>query len=276
MNKWNVKIKPNRVSDNDSEEFAWYSSSETLGAVDGPGLRLVYFLQGCPLNCLYCHNPETIPFHTKEKKITAEEILERYESNKAFYDNGGGITLSGGEAMAQIEFVTAAFKKFKAKGIHTCLDTAAAPFGVYSMDKILKLVEVTDLMLIDIKHPDQEVSIELTGQGVEHQIGLIKLLESMNKKYWIRHVYLPTFSDRKPEYMVNLGKMIGNLKCMERFEFLPYHNLAKAKYNNMKWNFPLEGIEPPTEAQIADGMRLLKQGIEIVRNNPHEGLIIKK
>ena len=275
LNKWDVAVKQNKVSDNTSEEFAWYSSIETLGAVDGPGLRLVIFLQGCPLNCLFCHNPETIPFSTKEKKITIDEILKLYEKNKTFYQNGGGITFSGGEAMAQIDFVTAAFKKFREKGIHTCLDTAAAPMGVYPMEKIEKLLDVTDYFLVDIKHPDQEISIELSGEGVEHQIGLLKLLESRGQSYLIRHVYLPTFSDRSPEHMQTLGKMIGNLKYMDKFEFLPYHDMAKFKYENMGWNFPLAGVEPPTTEQLAWGRARLQEGIDIVRKDPSQGLVIQ-
>ena len=276
LDKLKVYQKQNRVSDNDSPDFAWYSSIESMGAVDGPGLRLVIFLQGCPLNCLFCHNPETIPFSTKEKKITIEEILRLYKRNESFYKESGGITFSGGEAMAQIEFVTAAFKEFKKHGIHTTLDTAGTPMGIYPIEKVIEMLKYTDLLLIDIKNSDDELSKILTGQGTEHQKDLIKLLEEIKKPYWIRHVYLPSFSDRSEDNMINLGKMIGNLKMMERFELLPYHDMAKVKYENMGWSYPLKDIEPPTKDQIRKGMKLLNEGMAIVTKDPSKGLIIQE
>ena len=119
------------------------------------------------------------------------------------------------------------------------------------------------------------MSEKLTGQGTQHQRGLIKLLEAKGKPYWIRHVYLPGWSNAKDEYMIKLGKMIGNLKHMTKFEFLPYHVLAVAKYENMGWTYPLAGVEPPTTEQIADGMRLLKEGIDIVKKDPSKGEIVQ-
>jgi len=276
LEKLKIYKKKNRVSDNTSSEFAWYSSVESMGAVDGPGLRLVIFLQGCPLNCLFCHNPETIPFSTKEKKITIPEILDLYKRNESFYKDTGGITFSGGEAMAQIDFVTAAFKEFKKHGIHTTLDTAGTPMGIYPIEKVVEMLEYTDLLLIDIKNSDNELSKILTGQGTEHQVALIQLLEEIGKPYWIRHVYLPSFSDRTEDNMINLGKMIGNLKFMTKFEILPYHDLAKVKYENIGWSYPLKDIEPPTKKQIAKGMKLLAEGMEIVKNDPSQGLIVQK
>ena len=133
--KYNKEIKM-RMSDNESSEFAWYNTYETLGAVDGPGLRLIFFLQGCPVRCLFCHNPEVIPFGDKSKKITIDEIIEIYNKNKSFYDQNGGITLSGGEAMAQVNFAIALFKKCRQLGIHTALDTAAGPMALLTTKTI--------------------------------------------------------------------------------------------------------------------------------------------
>ena len=276
LEKLKIYKKENRVSDNNSPDFAWYSSIETMGAVDGPGLRLVIFLQGCPLNCLFCHNPETIPFRTKEKKITIDEIIKLYRRNESFYKESGGITFSGGEAMAQIEFVTAAFKELQKQGIHTTLDTAGTPMGIYPIEKVIEMLKYTDLLLVDIKNSDDELSEILTGQGTQHQKDLIRLLEEMKIPYWIRHVYLPSFSDRSDDNMINLGKMIGNLKMMERFEILPYHDLAKVKYENLGWSYPLKEIEPPTKDEIAKGMKLLNKGIKIVKEDPSQGLIIQE
>jgi pyruvate formate lyase activating enzyme len=140
-------------------------------------LRLIIFLQGCPVHCLFCHNPETISFSDKSKKITVDEVIELYRRNETFYQNGGGITLSGGESMAQINFVIALFKKCRELGIHTALDTAAGPMALLTTKQLSDVVKYADLFIIDIKHPDNEMAIKLTSTGNVNQIGLIKLLE---------------------------------------------------------------------------------------------------
>ena len=262
-----------RVSDNKSSEFAWLNSYETLGAVDGPGLRLVLFLQGCSMHCLFCHNPETLSFSKKDKKITVDETIELYKKNESFYKSGGGITLSGGESIAQVNFVIALFKKCKELGIHTTLDTAAGPMHLLSAKELNELIKYTNIFLIDVKHPDSEVSVKLTGTTNENQLALIKLLERKEKHYWIRHVYVPQFSDAKEEYMIKLGKIMGGLKYMDKFELLPYHNMAEVKYKNMGWGYPLSDIEPPTKEQISSGIKLIKKGMDIVKNDPSEAII---
>ncbi len=262
-----------RMSDNESSEFAWYSTYETLGAVDGPGLRLIIFLQGCPVQCLFCHNPETTPFSNKEKKITIDEVIDLYKRNKSFYGENGGITLSGGESMAQINFVLALFKRCREEGIHTALDTAAGPMALLKPKELSELLEFTDLFIIDIKHPDNEVCIELTGTGNVNQLALIKLCEQQKVHFWVRHVYVPTYSDRKEEYMINLGRMIANLKMMDKFEILPYHNMAIFKYENLGWAYQLKELEPPTAEQLAEGMKLINEGVAIAREDLSKSLI---
>lgn len=249
-------------------DYAWYSQIETLGAVDGPGLRLIIFVQGCPLRCLFCHNPETIPYK-QEKKITVDEIIELYRKNETFYKaNNGGITISGGEAMAQPDFLISLLEKTKKLGIHVTIDTALGAFMGRNIDKLVKIAHEADLFLIDIKHTDTLVSQRLTGYGNENQYEFIKLCEKIGAKYWIRHVYVPTFSDTKDEYMITLGHILANLKHMIKFEILPYHNMMIPKYENLGIPFKLGHIEPPSKEMIAHAMKLIKQGIQEGRANP--------
>ena len=262
-----------RVSDNKSSEFAWLNSYETLGAVDGPGLRLILFLQGCSMHCLFCHNPETLSFSNKDKKITIDEVIELYQKNRSFYDKNGGITLSGGEAMAQINFVIALFKRCKELGIHTTIDTAAGPMHLLSAKELNDMIKYTDIFLIDLKHPNNEISIGLTGTTNDNQKELIRLLEAQEKHYWVRHVLVPTFSDAKEEYMIDLGRIMGALKYMDKFELLPYHNMAVGKYDHLGWGYPLKDIEPPSKGQIQEAIKLIRKGMEIVQKNPSKSLI---
>lgn len=253
---------------NNPINHAWYSQIETLGAVDGPGLRLIIFLQGCPLRCLFCHNPETIEFK-EEKKITIDEIINLYKKNESFYkSNSGGITISGGEALAQADFMINLATRTKAEGIHLTVDTALGSYMGRNIEKIMKIAQLADLFLIDVKHPDNEMSIKLTTQGNEKQLDFIKLCESLGTKYWIRHVYVPTFSDVKDEYMIKLGHILGNLRHMEKFEILPYHNMMIPKYQNLGMEFKLHHVTPPSKEQIAKAMNLIRQGIQEVRANP--------
>lgn len=247
--------------------YAWYSQIETMGAVDGPGLRLIVFVQGCPLRCLFCHNPETIPF-IQEKKITIDEVIELYRKNETFYSNGGGITVSGGEALAQADFILNLAKRCKEEKIHMTVDTALGPFMGQRVAKIVEIAKIVDLFIIDIKHPDTDVSQALTGYGNENQFEFIKLLEKIGKDFWIRHVFVPTYSDTKDEYMIKLGWILGNLKYMKKFEILPYHNMMIPKYENMGIPFKLSHIEPPSKEMIKKAMDLIKRGVMEVRKDP--------
>lgn len=249
-------------------EHLWYSTIETLGAVDGPGLRLIVFAQGCPMRCLFCHNPETIPWE-QEQKISVDEVIELYKKNESFYKpNNGGITFSGGESTAQPDFLISFLEKSKPLGIHVTIDTALGSFMGPNVPKIAKIADLADLFLIDIKHTDTDVSYELTGSGNENQYAFIKMLEQKKKPYWIRHVYVPTFSDRKDQYMVDLGHVIGNLKYMEKFEILPYHNMMVPKYENMGIEFKLGDVEPPTDEMIKGAMQRIQQGVKEVKADP--------
>lgn len=252
----------------EEKNWAWYSSIETLGAVDGPGLRLIIFVQGCPLRCLFCHNPETIPY-TMEKKITVDEIIEKYRKNEPFYvSNGGGITISGGEALGQPNFVLSLAKRCKKEGIHLTIDTAAGPFMGPNIEIIIEIAKIVPLFLIDLKHPNEEISTELTGYGFDNQLELIRLCEKLGTHYWVRHVYVPTFSDRNPEDMRKLGRIIGNLKYMDKFEILPYHDMMIPKYEMYNIPFKLGHVKPPTKEMVQGLRKWIEEGIIQVKQNP--------
>ncbi|QEH62252.1 pyruvate formate lyase activating enzyme [Spiroplasma chinense] len=247
------------MSENNNK-IGYYSSIETFGAVDGPGVRLVVFLQGCLLRCKYCHNPETLEFK-KDKPITVDEIMALYKKNQSFYKNGG-ITLSGGEATTQIDFCIEVFKAAKAKGINTCLDTC---FGTYQevdkiQDKWKELLSYTDLVLADLKHIDNEKHINLTSRPNTNILQAIKFLDKNGAKMWIRHVLVPGWTDDK-EDLYKLGEFVGELKNMERLEMLPYHNMMVPKYENLKMKFYLKDVEPPTKDYVKECRKIIEQGI---------------
>ncbi|QBQ08099.1 pyruvate formate lyase activating enzyme [Spiroplasma gladiatoris] len=244
-----------------NSKIGYYSSSESFGAVDGPGIRLVIFLQGCLFRCKYCHNPETIEFN-KNKEISVEDIMKMYKKNENFYKNGG-ITLSGGEATTQIDFCIEVFKEAKKRGISTCLDTC---FGTYQdipkvQEKWKELLKYTDVTLADLKHIDNEKHINLTSRPNKNVLEAIKFLDENNAKMWIRHVLVPGYTDDK-EDLFKLGEFVGTLKNMERLEMLPYHNMMIPKYENLKIKFYLRDVEPPTKEHVVECRKIVEQGIK--------------
>lgn len=244
------------------EIIGYYSSYETFGAVDGPGVRFVLFLQGCTLRCKYCHNPETIEFN-KNKPITVEEVLELYSENESFYSKGG-ITVSGGEATAQMDFIIELFKEAKKRNINTCVDTA---FGTFQNIPVIKekwkeLCKVSDLFLADIKHIDSEKHKVLTSRPNENILEAIKYIDSLGAKMWIRHVLVPGYSDDKQD-LINLGKFIKELDNIERLEILPYHNMMIPKYQNLKMKFYLSHVIPPTKEYCGQCKDVIMQGVNL-------------
>ena len=247
--------------------FGYYNSIETFGAVDGPGIRLVIFLQGCLLRCKYCHNPETLEF-SKEKTITVDEVLELFEKNRSFYEKGG-ITLSGGEATTQMQFCIELFKQAKSRNIHTCLDTC---FGTFqSIPKVevqwLELLKYTDLTLADLKHIDNDKHINLTSRPNINILEAINFLDKNGAKMWVRHVLVPGWTDDK-EDLFKLGQFVGRLKNMERLEMLPYHNLMIPKYENLKMKFHLKDVIPPSKEYVKECRDVIKLGmLDIKKSN---------
>lgn len=226
-------------------------SIESFGTVDGPGVRYVVFFQGCPMRCLYCHNPDTWEMNAG-KKMTVEEIIASYMKKEAFYHTGG-ITATGGEPMMQLEFLTELFEEAKRHNIHTCLDTSGVLFPVSDREeallaKIRKLLEVTDLVMLDIKHMDAKMHTKLTGHSQEHAQKFLAFLQEMGKKVWIRHVVVPTITFDKKEIQ-DLGIFLKKFDNIEKVELLPYHSMGEVKYDALGIEYPLKGIAQLTKQE---------------------------
>ena len=230
-------------------------STESFGTVDGPGIRFVIFFQGCPMRCLYCHNPDTWKIGTGTKR-TVESLLAEYDSVKEFMKNGG-ITCTGGEPLVQIDFVTELFEKAKENGIHTCLDSSGITFTPDSTEKFERLCKCTDLVMLDIKHIDDEQHKILTGQTNKNILDMAEYLSETGKPVWIRHVLVPERSD-KDEYLHRLHDFIETLDNVEKVEVLPYHTLGVYKWKELGIPYQLEGIDPPSQERVENANRILE------------------
>lgn len=215
-------------------------SIETCGTVDGPGIRFVIFMQGCPMRCLYCHNPDSWNLNLN-KQFYAQQLLVQYESVKEFCK--GGITVTGGEPLLQLEFVTDLFRKAKGKNINTALDTSGVLFNPENTLLFDELLKYTDLVLLDIKHIDNDEHIKLTSHPNKNILAFARYLSNINKPMWIRHVVVPRVND-KPEYLSKLGEFMGTLNNIKALDVLPYHDMAIPKYKNLGIEYKLEGIPP--------------------------------
>lgn len=236
---------------------------ETFGAVDGPGSRLIIFLQGCPLRCLYCHNPESWDLNKETNYITIDEIISLYKKNESFYKNNGGITISGGEPCLHMDFLINLGKMCKKENIHYTIDTSSYFFKKGLETKFNELIQYVDLWLVDIKHinPDKYSIIVNIPNAKQTEIEFINFLERNQKKYWIRQVLLPSYTDDKND-LINLGKFIGKLKFMEKFEILPYHEYALNKYKELNIEYKLHKIKPPSSEEIRNAMDAIKTGMQ--------------
>ena len=221
-------------------------SLESCGTVDGPGIRFVVFTQGCPMRCQYCHNPDTWTTETN-KKISVEEILEKYDGVKEFLRNGG-LTVTGGEPLMQIDFVTELFKQAKEKNIHTVLDTSGILFNRKNTEKIDELLKYTDLVLLDIKHIEDNEHKKLTGMSNVNILDFAKYLSEKNMPVWIRHVVVPQITYNE-KYLKELGEFLSELKNIKALDILPYHNMAIPKYENLGIDYPLKDIPPLTKEE---------------------------
>lgn len=240
-------------------------SKESFGTVDGPGLRYVLFLQGCPMRCLYCHNPDTWATHGGEE-ITPEEVIAEYNKNRAFYKKGG-ITVTGGEPLLQIDFVTELFRLCKERDIHTCIDTSGITYSETNkayLEKLDKLIGYTDLVMLDIKHINTENHKALTGHGNEKILAFAKYLEEKNIPLWVRHVVVPGYTDNE-EHLFELGRFIGTLKNLRALDVLPYHNLGEVKYRELGIPYPLQGLAPTTKAEADAARAKIFEGVNEVR-----------
>ena len=223
-------------------------SIETFGSVDGPGIRYVIFLQGCRMRCQFCHNADT--WKIQEGDADADEVLAKALRYKSYWRENGGITVSGGEPLLQIDFLLELFTKAKQKGIHTVIDTCGQPFTREEpfFSKFKELMHLSDLVLLDIKHIDDE----------QHQniLDMARYLAEIKQPVWIRHVLVPSRNDAD-EYLQRLDAFVKELGNVERFEVLPYHTLGVYKWKELGMEYPLEGIEPPQPELIKHANEML-------------------
>ena len=232
-------------------------STESFGTVDGPGVRFVIFLQGCPMRCQYCHNPDTWKMHSGAVR-SAESLIREYQRNAPYYSKGG-ITVTGGEALMQIDFLLELFGLAKQQNIHTSLDTSGITFrgddSSYSK-KLDKLMELTDLVLLDIKHIDPEAHKKLTGHDNRRILAFARYLAEKKIPVWIRHVVVPGITD-DPVYLAKLGAFLGTLPNVQALDVLPYHIMGVSKYKNLGIPYPLEGVEPATQNQAREAKKII-------------------
>ncbi len=239
-------------------------SIESLGTVDGPGIRFVVFLQGCPMRCMYCHNPDTWDFNIKQK-MNIDEILKKYDSVKEFLKNGG-LTATGGEPLAQIEFVTELFKQARAKNIHTTLDTSGITFREDNLEKFDELIKYTSLVMLDIKHINNEEHVKLTGHSNQRILSFAKYLSEKKIPVWIRHVVIPGITYNKT-YLRQLGEFLSTLNNIQALDVLPYHNMAIVKYEKLKKEYPLKNIPPLTKEQATDARNVILDAMREAKRN---------
>ncbi len=236
-------------------------SIQTLGTVDGPGIRYVVFTAGCPLRCKYCHNPDT--WDIKSGKImTSNEILEDYEKYRSYLRHGG-LTVSGGDPIVQIEFVTELFESAKKTGIHTCLDTSGATFNTRKerVEKFEKLCQYTDLVMLDIKHIIPDKYHELTGGNLEETLSFLDFLCTKTScDVWIRHVILKGYTYHT-EYLYKLGYHLGQYKNIKALDVLPYHDMAVNKYENLGLVYPLKDMKSMNKDHAEKARTIIEIGM---------------
>lgn len=229
-------------------------SYESFGTVDGPGIRFVVFLQGCPLRCKFCHNPDTWNATGAKIKESAEKTFEKIRKYKGYFGKKGGVTLTGGEPLVQSEFVLELFKLCKKDGIHTALDTSGYIFN----DKVKEVLEYTDLVLLDIKAIDEKVYKELTGVELKNTLEFANYLKEINKKTWIRHVVVPKITDND-ELLDRLANYISKFDNVEKVEILPYHKLGEFKYKELGMKYVLEGVEELSKERFKNAVSIFEK-----------------
>lgn len=242
-----------------SEILGAIHSVESFGSADGPGVRYIIFLQGCAMRCKYCHNPDTWASQKDVKMQTADELLKTALRYKPYWRETGGITISGGEALLQIDFLVDLCKKAKAEGVHVTIDTSGNPFTKEEpfFSKFQELMKYVDLFMLDIKHIDNAKHEELTGQKNENILEMAKYLSENGKTMWIRHVLVPGITTDE-KYLKELHDFIETLDTVERVEVLPYHTLGVFKWKELGLPYALEGVETPTKEQLDKANEILE------------------
>lgn len=233
-------------------------SFESFGTVDGPGIRFVIFFKGCPLRCLYCHNPDTWTFENSQE-YSVDEVIAKSMKYKNYWGDKGGITLTGGEPLLQIDFITKLLKKYKELGINTALDTSGALFEIVEQSKFDELIKYVDLFLLDIKHIDNNEHIKLTGKTNQNILKFARYLSDNNKDMWIRHVIVPGINLEK-DYLIRTKEFIDSLKTVKKIEILPYHTLGINKYSKLGLEYKLKDTRVPTKDEIKLAKDILING----------------
>lgn len=236
------------------------NSEESMGLVDGPGIRYVVFLQGCELRCKYCHNPETWDKNKTCQQVTPKELINKVIRFKSYYGKTGGVTFSGGEPLLQPKFLIECLKLCKENGINTAIDTAGVGFGDY--DEILSLV---DLVILDIKAVKEDDYKELTGKPMHFFKKFLDDCQRLNKRLWLRQVIVPGLNDTQ-ENIENLAEFISHLKNVEKVELLPYKTIGVHKYNDLKIKYRLDGVPDMDEQKCKELERKLISNIKISNN----------
>ena len=236
------------------------SATESFGSVDGPGIRFIVFVQGCRYRCRYCHNPETWE-QEGGYEATPEEIFRMAWRYRPYWKQTGGITVSGGEPLLQLAFVTELFRLAKAKGVNTAIDTAGEPFTFDEpfFSAFEELLPLTDLFLLDLKHIDDDVHRALTGVSNASALALAQFLSERGKRMWIRHVLVPGWTAGEDD-LRRLSDFIAGLKTVDRVEVLPYHAMALHKYEELRLPYRLGDTPAPTAEEIARAEKILRVG----------------
>ncbi len=232
------------------------SSEESMGLVDGPGIRYVVFLQGCQLRCKYCHNPETWDMTKPSFMLSADELIKKVLRFKPYFGSKGGITFSGGEPLLQPDFLKECLALCKENSLHTVIDTAGV--GISDEMVMSEILSLCDLVILDIKSSDEEKYRELTGQPMTRFKNFLSLTQKLNKKLWLRQVIVPGLNDNE-ENIEHLANFIKPIKNVERIELLPYKSLGESKYKTLKIKYPLEGLENMDEERCKNLERKLHQ-----------------
>lgn len=237
-------------------------SFESFGTKDGPGVRFVLFLQGCPLRCLYCHNPDTWLPKDRKYEMSVDEVFAEIKKVKGFIRKGG-VTVSGGEPLLQAEFIYELFQRCKAEGIHTAIDTS----GYLLSEKIKQLLEVTDLVLLDVKHIDAEKYLELTSKELAPTFLFLDHLKQINKPTWIRYVLVPGYSDNQDDLHL-WAKTIGRYNNIERVDLLPFHQMGSSKWEQMNLKYKLKDVDAPSIEKVSQVEDLfLSYGLPLLKHD---------
>ncbi len=246
-------------------------SIETFGTVDGPGIRYVIFFKGCPMRCAYCHNPDTWELSGGEMR-TAKDLVDDYFKYEPFL-KGGGITATGGEPLLQLDFLIELFEEARGRGVHTCLDTSGITFNPDSpeiMSKFDRLMAVTDLIMLDIKHIDPDEHIKLVKQPNTNIFKFLRYINDIGKTIWIRHVLVPgiTYID---EYLDRLGYFLGEFRQITVVDVLPYHDMGIVKYEKLGIDYPLKGVSPLTNDDAFKAREVILNGMKRKRKEMNSG-----